>query len=108
MLIMEAEICFDKLSENKNALLHDPLTKNILRPAINFGEDLLFSGTILAEKDVTELKRGKNYKVIIEMPTIEREAYEMIRKYLNAGHAFLIQTGARIIGRGKIFDYVYG
>ncbi|MGL5255789.1 MAG: hypothetical protein ACRC76_02035 [Proteocatella sp.] len=42
------------------------------------------------------------------MPTIERQAYEEIRLLLRVDALFKIQTGARVIGKGKILDFLYG
>jgi len=107
MLILEADICFDKQSENPDALPHDVSTKGIIRPAINFGNNLLFSGTIIANKNIEIFKRGETYNVMIEMPTIEQEAYEAISPLLRIGGDFKIQNASRIIGKGKILDFIY-
>ena len=108
MLFLEAEICFDKQSDNLDGLPHDINTKNILRPDINFGNNQLFSATIIAGKNIDIIKKGEYYKVLIEMPTIERQAYEEIRLLLRVDGLFKIQTGARVIGKGKILDFLYG
>lgn len=42
MLILEAKICFDKQSDNPVGLPQDVSTKNIIRPAITFGNDMFF------------------------------------------------------------------
>ncbi len=47
MLIVEARIIFDKQN-----LSHDLSTNNILRPAFNFGRDLLFLGNILVDQNI--------------------------------------------------------
>lgn len=108
MLILESEICFDKQSDNVDGLPHDINTKNILRPDINFGDSQLFSGMIIFGKNIDIIKRGQVYKVIIEMPTIEKEAYEEIRLLLRGDATFKIQIASRVIGKGKILEFLYG
>jgi hypothetical protein len=90
MLILEAEICFDKPCDNIAALPHDIDTKNILRPDINFGNSQLFSGTIIVGGKIDIIKRGEIYKVFIEMPTIEKKAYEEISQLLQVDATFKI------------------
>lgn len=107
MLILEAEICFDRPRDNIDVLPHDISTKNILRPDINFGNSHLFSGTIIVGGKVDIIKRGDIYKVFIEMPTIEKAAYEEISQLLHIGATFKIQTASRVIGKGKILDFLY-
>lgn len=107
MLILEAEVSFDKQSDSPHSLPHDLSTKNIIRPAINFGDDLLFTGTIVVDKNIDILIRGEIYNVTIEMPTVEEEAYEEIQSLLRIGGEFKIQNASRIIGKGKIIDFLY-
>ncbi len=107
MLILEAKIRFDEVTDNPNALTSDLSTKNIIRPSINFGDDLLFSGTIRAEKKVETIMLGVLYDVSIEMPTIEQEAYGVIKDRLHEGREFIIQNASRVIGKGTIKDYLY-
>lgn len=108
MLILEAEICFDRQNDNLQGLPHDLSTKNIIRPAINFGNNLLFSGTIiLVDKNIDIIKRGETYNVMIEMPTIEKEAYDAISLLLHSGDDFKMQNASIIIGKGKILDFLY-
>jgi hypothetical protein len=102
MLILEADISFSK--EN---LSHELSTKNTLRPAINFGNNLLFSGTIIPEKDVEVIVRGRVYKVTIEMPTVGKEAYEQIIDLVNVGNVFKIQQASKMLGNGTIQNFVF-
>lgn len=107
-MIVEATIRFDTLAENPEALVNDPSTTITLRPALNFGNDLLFSGTIIADAEVTVIERGGWYRVTIEMPTVEREAYEAIRHLVGVGREFTLQLASRKIGIGRIIDFAYG
>lgn len=107
MLILEAEVSFYKQSDGPHSLPHDLNTKNIIRPAINFGNGLLFTGTIMVDKNIDILIRSEIYNVTIEMPTIEQEAYEEIQSLLRIGGEFKIQNASRIIGKGKILDFLY-
>jgi hypothetical protein len=107
MLVLDAEICLDTLEVNPNALPHDVSTNVVLRPAINFGNDMLFSGTLVSNNTVASLIRGIVYEVVIELPTIEREAFCNVEKLLMVGGSFTIQNASRVIGRGKILDFKY-
>lgn len=102
MLILEANISFSK--EN---LSHELSTKNTLRPAINFGNHLLFSGTIIPENDLDEIVRGTVYKVIIEMPTVGKEVYEQISDLVFVGNVFMVQQASKILGNGTILNFVF-
>ncbi|MCM0757711.1 MULTISPECIES: hypothetical protein [Sporomusa] len=107
MLILEARVSFDQQSDSAKSLSYGLSTKNIIRPSINFGNDLLFSGTIVVDKNVDVLISGKTYNVIIEMPTIEQEAYEEIQSLLCVGREFKIQNASKIIGKGTISNFLY-
>jgi hypothetical protein len=41
------------------------------------------------------------------MSTIDDESYELIKDFVKIGNVFLIQTAGRVLGNGKILDYVY-
>lgn len=82
-------------------------TENIIRPAINFGNNLLFSGTILTKDNNDIIVRGKFYNVMIEMPTVEEDGYTQIQELVQVGNEFTIQNASRIIGRGEIVDYIF-
>jgi hypothetical protein len=107
MLIIDAEIRHDLPVENKDALGHDLETSIILRPAINFGNNLLFSGELMIDKSIKTLVRGELYRLLINMSTIDDESYELIKDFVKIGNVFLIQTAGRVLGNGKILDYVY-
>lgn len=110
MLILQSNISFDKQdnsSEKFHGLSNDLSAKYILRPDINFGGNMLFSGTIIVDKNIDIIKREEIYNVMIEMPTIEQEAYEAISSLLRIGGDFKIQWGSRVIGKGKILDFLY-
>ncbi len=107
MLIFEAEILFETEKNNPTALTNDLDTKHAIRPAINFGNGLLLSGSIIPKKGVVILIRGNRYNVSIEMPTVENEAYEAIKDLVRVDSEFLIQSGSRIIGKGKIKEFLF-
>lgn len=107
MLILEASVSFDQQSDSSKNLSCGLSTKTIIRPSINFGNDLLFSGTIIVDKNIEILIRGETYDVIIEMPTIEQEAYEEIQSLLCIGREFKIQNASKVIGKGTISNFLY-
>jgi len=102
MLIIEAKIKF-----HKNSLEKDLCTENILRPAFNFGGNWLFSGTIKAMGNESYFKLGEEYDVKVEFPTIEGEAREIAETLIYEDCTFTIQTGAKIIGSGVLYYYVF-
>lgn len=81
--------------------------KNILRPAFNFGEGLLFSGTIKDNSENEKYLYQSSYLVEVEFPTIEEEAYEAIQPLIKVGMSLKIQNASRVIGEGKLLDYIY-
>ena len=107
MLILDAEIRFDLPSENPFASSRDIANINPIRPAINFGNNYLSSGTIIIDKKIKAIVRGQIYRAVIEMPLIESEAYEFIKDYLKIDNTFLLQAGSSVRGKGKILDFVY-
>jgi len=107
MLILDAEIRHDLPEENEDALTNDLDTSYILRPSINFGNGYLFSGELVVSKNVSLLKRGEWYRVLVQMPTINNEAWEHIKDLVGIDNIFFIQIGGRILGKGKIIDFVY-
>lgn len=64
---------------SSDKLSHNLSTRNILRPGVNFGNNLLFSGTIITKPDVGELVRDIQYSVSIELPTIDKDSFEYIK-----------------------------
>ncbi|MGL5255788.1 MAG: hypothetical protein ACRC76_02030 [Proteocatella sp.] len=66
MLILESEICFDEQSDNLDGLPHDINTKNILRPDINFGNNQLFSSTIIAGKNIDIIKKVNTIRCLLK------------------------------------------
>ena len=106
MLVATAEIIFYKLNENSS--IDDGLdVSNALRPAFNFGEDLLFSGTIKNDGSVQKYLYEKEYVIEVEFPTIEDEAYEVVKPLIKIGMDLNIQTGSKTIGKAKLLEYVY-
>jgi hypothetical protein len=106
MLIAKAEIIFFKINENFS--IDDGLdASNTLRPAFNFGEDLLFSGTIINDSSFQKYLYEKEYVIKIEFPTIEDEAYEAVKPLIKIGMDLNMQTGSKTIGKAKLLDYTY-
>ena len=106
MLLLEADICFYTLEESPKSLTSDINPKLILRPDIDIG-GYLSSGTIIVDKNIDMLIRGKTYRVLIEMPLIFGESYEVIKNKLKKGDTFNINNASRIIGTGKIINFIY-
>lgn len=106
MLIIIVKIIFLKINKgsyNDNGLE----ARSILRPAFNFGKELLFSGTIKNDNSLQQYLFEKEYVVKVEFPTIEDEAYEAIKPLIKIGMNLNIQTGSKIIGKAKLLDYDY-
>ncbi|WP_027092749.1 hypothetical protein [Cohnella thermotolerans] len=102
MLKLDARVIFD----SKN-LSHDLSAKNILRPGINFGNNLLFSGTIIPSADVEVLVRDAQYSVTIELPTVDEEAFEHIGDLVKIGGNITLQLASKILGKGIIEDFTF-
>jgi hypothetical protein len=108
MLVLDADIYLDTPSENSNALTWDINPKLILRPCINFGNGYLFTGQIIARDELEVIKRGQYYRVHIEMRTIyEEEVFKFVEDLVYVGAIFTIQTGHKIVGKGKIIDFLF-
>lgn len=106
MLIATAEIIFFKINEDSSS--DDGLdARNILRPVFNFGEDMLFSGTIKNDSSFTKYLYEKEYVVKVEFHTIENEAYEAVKPLIDLDMNLSIQMGSRTIGKAKLLDYIY-
>lgn len=106
MLITIVKIIFLKINKgsyNDNGLE----ARSILRPAFNFGKELLFSGTIKNDNSLQQYLFEKEYVVKVEFPTIEDEVYEAIKPLIKIGMNLNIQTGSKIIGKAKLLDYDY-
>lgn len=102
MLIVEAQIMFYKQN-----LSHDLSNNNILRPAFNFGKDLLFSGNILVDQNIRILERDKWYEIIIELPTVQEEAYYHIQDLIDIGNTFYMHRASKILGEGIILNFLF-
>jgi hypothetical protein len=98
MLKAKAEIMFTLENKNYSGKLR-------LQPVFNFGEDLLFSGTIKSDNDMYFCKQ--KYIVDIEFFTIYGEAYEAVKKSLKPNMNLAIQAGRRILGIARVSDFVY-
>jgi|SRR3989339_772311 len=82
-------------------------TKYILRPAFNFGEGLLFSGSIKNNLNVDMYLYNEKYQVDVEFPTIEDEAYEFVQPLLEIGKLITIQNASLVIGEAVILSFEY-
>lgn len=105
MLLLEAEMCFELHAVNGAA--SELSAEHIIRPNLNFGNQMLFSGTIKPDRRITAFRIGEVYSVIIELPTIEAEAYEEIRPLIKEQSRFLIQLASKVVGEGRIKSYIY-
>ena len=75
------------------------------RPVFNFGDGLLFSGTVVSEND--EYVHNRAYTVDIEFFTVEDEAYNALLPVLSSGMGLTIQEGSRITGIATLLDFTY-
>ncbi|WP_160679952.1 hypothetical protein [Clostridium sp. C8-1-8] len=107
MLLLEAEVYFDLHVDNSQALTEDLDTKYIIRPSINFGNDILLSGNIIGNYNVTKFIRGQYHKVIIEMPAVDSDVYNEISGLIKIRNSYLIQIASRVIGKAKILDLIF-
>lgn len=106
MLVVRADIMFN--SPEGNTIENGGIsTQYPLRPAFNFGDGLLFSGTIISNIPCDKFFYQKVYCVNIEFPTIEGEAYETIRPLISEGMSLNIQNASHIIGVAKLLDFSY-
>ena len=98
MLKAKAEIQFTLQGRNYRSGKH-------FRPVFNFGDELLFSGTVVS--DDNEYIYNKEYTVDIEFFTIEDEAYNALQSHLRPGMGLTIQEGSRITGIATLLDFSY-
>lgn len=106
MIIAKAEITFFDLDRNSSGY-EGICAKKILRPAFNFGENLLFSGTVESDGIIETYIFEKIYVVQVQFPTIEGEAYQAIKHLIKIDMNLDIQNGSRIIGKAKLLHYIY-
>jgi hypothetical protein len=99
MLRAKAEIQFTL--EGKNYV-----PDNQFRIAFNFGEGLIFSGTIRSNH--TEYLQGEKYLTDVEFFTVEDEAYFALQPLLTKGKTLSLCAGKRILGVAVLHDYSYG
>ena len=107
MLILNAKIYFYTPEESEGALSRDIKVGGHIRPAINFGNDILFSGEIIVKEKTDFIMRGEYFEVLIEMPTVEEEAYSTVKTFVKEGNDFRIQSASRINGWGKILGFIF-
>ena len=99
MLHAKAEIQFTL--EGKNYVPDDQF-----RIAFNFGDGLIFSGTIRSNH--TEYLQGEKYLTDVEFFTVEDEAYAALQPILRKGKTLSLCAGKRILGVAVLQDYDYG
>ena len=98
MLKAKAEIQFTLQGRNYLGGKH-------FRPVFNFGDGLLFSGTVVSENN--EYVHNRTYSVDIEFFTVEDEAYNALQSVLRPGMGLTIQEGSRITGIATLLDFSY-
>jgi hypothetical protein len=103
MLTAKAEILFFKHNNTNDGID----AKIILRPAFNFGEGLLISGNIMNNNLYDTYLYNKKYLIKLEFPTIVGEAYKEILPLLKIGMNLDIQTGAKLIGKAELLEFIY-
>jgi hypothetical protein len=106
MLTIRAEIKF--FNPNKSSSINDGLSaKATIRPAFNFGKELLFSGTVESDSECEMYLYQNVYVVKVTFQTIDGEAYEAVKSVIKIGMNLDIQNGSRVIGEAKLLDYKY-
>ncbi|MFD2334599.1 hypothetical protein ACFSR7_35600 [Cohnella sp. GCM10020058] len=101
MLLLKAKVMFEGHKNNLS-------TKIALRPGVNFGNGLIFSGDIKPIGGVGDfLVLNEWYEVDIEMFTVEEEAFQAIGHLVKNGNPIVFQVGNRKVGRGEIIEYLY-
>ena len=98
MLRAKAEIQFTL--EGKNYM-----PDNHFRVAFNFGEGLIFSGTIRSNH--LEYIQGEKYLTDVEFFTVEDEAFSVLKPILKDYMDLAICSGSRILGKAKLHDFEY-
>lgn len=106
MLIVDANVTFYFPDDNMNGCSHDLDARAIIRRDINLN-GYLTAGQIYPEEGVSILNRGQTYEVMIEMPFIFGEVYDMVNDVLKPGGVFKIQVASRILGEGHILNFSY-
>ena len=99
MLKAKAEIMFTLEGRNFD------VRNRVFQPPFNFGQGLLFTGTIKSKHEAYLCKQ--KYEVDIDFFTIEDEAYEVVKPLLKPDMGLTIQEGRRILGIAKLLDYKY-
>jgi hypothetical protein len=106
MLTIRAEIKF--FNPNKSSSINDGISaKATIRPAFNFGEELLFSGTVESDSEYETYLYQNVYVAKVKFQTIDGEAYEAVKPLIKIGMNLDIQSGSRIIGEAKLLGYEY-
>ena len=107
MLRLFVKLCFFTNAESSDALKNDLSTRNIIRPAVNFDDGYLFSGTVFAEDRNGWIKLGEQINVRIDFPTIDMEVYNLICNKLFIGAVYNVQAASKIIGKCEVISYQY-
>ena len=107
MLLLDAEIYFYKPEEKASALSNDLDPSLILRPTIDLGNGMLWSGQLVFDKSENDIFRGKHYHALIQLFTINDEEFECLKFLVKKNAIFTIHSGSKLIGTGKVLDYLY-
>jgi len=102
MLKTELEIVFFQPKEN----VCDGIQATNLRPPFRFCDGYSFSGFIESKRHI-QFIYGEHYNVNVNFPTIESEAYEVIKDILSFNMILIIHIGSEEIGKGKLLKYEY-
>jgi translation elongation factor EF-Tu-like GTPase len=84
------------LTENEGGMTRDGFSG--MQPSFNINGELIMSNIVTLSND-DSLPRGVNQDVKIDVPYGEIYSDEFV-----VGRTFLLQTGAKIIGRGVILE----
>lgn len=107
MLTIFVKLYFFTTTESADALKNDLSTRNIIRPAVNFGDGMLFSGTVFVEDSIGWIKLGENTIGRIEFPTIDIGVYRLLKDKVYNGVVLNVQAASKIIGKCEIISFKF-
>ncbi len=81
--------------------------RQVYSPHFNFGDDSLWSGTIIVSNDIDIIKSGIEYEADIFVLFIDDEVFEKKKHLIVIGREYKLQEASRIIGRVILNDYKY-
>ena len=81
--------------------------KQVYSPHFNFGDDSLWSGTIIVDKDINTVKLGKEYEADIFVLFVTDEVFEEKKYLITVGKEYKLQEATRIVGRVILNKYEY-